>query len=86
SVISIRPYITNAPAKSLRLPILVTSQPDKGKESINPTGNAKSTAPSPASDNDNFCCIVAIRDAQLEKHNPAIKNMAATAPLVTFGA
>ena len=64
---------------NLRLPIRVTIQPEKGREHMSPTGSEKRTAPSAASESRKVCWIVAIRDAQLAKHNPAIKNIALTA-------
>jgi hypothetical protein len=61
------------------LPILVMIHPEKGKEQIKPTGSENNTAPNAASVSPMVCCTVAIRDAQLEKHKPAIKNKAPTA-------
>ena len=62
-----------------RLPILVMTQPEKGRENIKPTGSADNTPPKAANDKPRCCWILAIREAQLAKHNPAIKNMAPTA-------
>ena len=64
---------------SLRLPILGIIQPINGKEHIKPEGMASNTPPKPASDRCKNCLIVGIRDAQLAKHKPDIKNIAATA-------
>jgi len=64
---------------NLRLPILVITQPVNGSEHIRPVGMASNTPPSAASDKCNDCCIAGIRDAQLAKLSPAIKNMAPTA-------
>jgi len=54
-------------------------QPENGNESINPIGSENKTAPNAASFKPSFACTVAIRDAQLAKQSPAIKNMAPTA-------
>src|SRR5438128_1257763 len=72
-------YTTKAPINNLRLPIRVIIQPENGREHIKPTGKANNTAPRAASLRFRFCCIVAIRDAQLAKQSPAIKNMIPTA-------
>src|ERR1700760_75915 len=64
---------------SLRLPILVMIQPVNGKEHISPVGMANNTPPNAASDKCNVCCIPGIRDAQLAKQSPDIKNIAPTA-------
>lgn len=64
---------------SLRLPILVMIQPVNGKEHISPVGIASNTPPNAASDKCKDCCIPGMRDAQLAKHSPDMKNMAPTA-------
>ena len=63
------------------LPVLLITQPEKGNELIKPTGKAKSMAPKAASESCNVCWILAILDAQLAKHSPAIKNIAPIANL-----
>lgn len=61
------------------LPNLATSQPDKGKLSIDPTGNANKTPPSAASFKCSLDLRSGIRLAQLAKLSPAIKKKAETA-------
>src|SRR3569833_144967 len=73
------PYTTMAPNSTLLLPTLVIAQPEKGSDNIKPTGSENNTAPKPASVKPRFCCTVAMRDAQLEKHSPAINNKTPTA-------
>ena|ERR1700733_2425464 len=75
------PYNAIEIISSLRLPILGIIQPIKGNEHINPDGMANNTPPNPASDKCMNCLIVGMRDAQLAKHRPDIKNIAATAIL-----
>lgn len=53
--------------------------PEKGSEHIKPTGNENNTAPKAASESPIVCWTVAMRDAQLAKHKPAIKNNTPTA-------
>ena len=63
------------------LPDLFISQPESGREINRPTGRANNTMPNCASDKLNFCLILGMRDAQLEKHRPAKKNKEPTAVL-----
>src|SRR5258708_8860659 len=72
-------YKMMAITSNLRLPILVIIQPVNGNEHIKPVGMANNTPPKPASDKCSDCCIPGIRDAQLAKQIPAIKNTAPTA-------
>ena len=54
------------------------SQPEIGKESIKPTGSEKRIPPRAASERRISCCMVAMREAQLEKQSPARKNIKPT--------
>lgn len=63
------------------LPDLFISQPESGSEINKPTGNANNTIPNCASDKFNFCLILGMHEAQLEKHKPAKKNKEPTAAL-----
>ena len=54
-------------------------QPEKGSEAIKPIGIAISMPPKAANVSPSCCWTLAIREAQLEKHKPAIKNIAPTA-------
>src|SRR5260221_14092569 len=55
------------------LPNRVTSQPDKGRLAIRPTGKANNTLPNPASFRCKCACISGMPDDQLAKLAPAIK-------------
>jgi len=63
------------------LPDLFISQPESGSEINRPTGRANNTMPNSASDKFNFCRMLGMRDAQLEKQRPAKKNKEPTAIL-----
>ena len=64
-----------------RLPNFMMIHPEKGKDIIKPIGSAKRTIPKEVSDSPKLFWMVGILDAQLAKHNPARKKMAATAIL-----
>ena len=63
------------------LPDLFTNQQERGREINKPTGSVNNTRPNCASDKFNFCLMLGIREAQLEKHKPAKKNKEPTAAL-----
>ena len=64
---------------TLLLPNALTSQPASGREMKKPTGRAKSTPPSEEAESLRLSWIVGMRDAQLAKHRPCIKNINPTA-------
>jgi hypothetical protein len=55
------------------LPNLATSHPAIGRDTNNPVGKPSSTPPRTALLRCNFDWMPGMRDAQLEKHNPARK-------------
>src|SRR5436305_11781017 len=67
-------YNSRAEITTFLLPNLPISHPETGRESNEPTGNAKRTIPSSLSEKFNFCLMVGMREAQEEKQSPSMKN------------
>jgi len=69
----IKAYDRAEPSTTGRLLNFATSQPAIGRDTNNPVGRPRRMAPSAALLRCNFDWMLGIRDAQLEKHNPARK-------------
>ncbi|MBA8821951.1 hypothetical protein BRY73_17845 [Ochrobactrum sp. P6BS-III] len=66
------------------LPILAIAHPDTGSEINKPIVNAKSTLPSILSDIESASLTDAIRELQLPKHSPSMKNILDIAMFLSF--